>query len=95
MRATPPIPTVTFSAAQLAGEAPETSTASRTTTATIRRGTMCMTSSLSSRAPHFGIAFQYENRASRRLRATSMAMTAAIRTSSPASTPVALNIDSA
>src|SRR4030095_12929691 len=50
---------------------------------------------LSSRALHFGIGFQEENRASRRLRAMSMAMTAAIRTSSPASTPVALNIDSA
>src|SRR6185369_15862973 len=39
---------------------------------------------LASSSPHLGTAFQYENRASRRLRATSMAMTAAIRTSSPA-----------
>ena len=48
-----------------------------------------------SRVSHFATGFQYENRASRRLRPTSITMTAAISTSSPASTPVALNIDSA
>src|SRR5439155_5600025 len=44
MRATPPTPTVTFSAARLAGAPPETRTASRTATATMRRRSVVMTS---------------------------------------------------